>query len=209
MSGRLRRTSLTVALGTLGVVTVAMGSTHRISMVPVGSIASGSEPLKVRLDSGKSAVTPLVVEGIMPGDEYAKRFRIDGPEGLAFTLSLRTTNIVDHENACSPSEQLVDPSCGSADDGELSASTMLAVLATIVPQGAVCDSPAAPPTRLVGRTLEELDVEVPAQNLVVGSHQDACVEVRLALPIGSGDETQGDSTTYDLVWRAEGLHKVT
>src|SRR5687768_14161940 len=80
-----------------------------VLMLPSGESASIG-PLKLSMGDGSTVVTPLSAAGIMPGDQVGRRYRLDGPEGLPFSLTVQTSNVRDADNGCGPSEALVDAS---------------------------------------------------------------------------------------------------
>jgi hypothetical protein len=188
-------TAMTVA-GSLLAVGLVQAPPSQAMMVPTGSASSVRGPLELSLEDGRSAATPLAATGLMPGDEVAQRYRLDGPEGLPFTLTVGTSNVRDDDNGCTAPEALVDRSCSTSSGGELSSRAQLSVFVTLVLQDEACVFTQAV-ALVAGERVRDLDGRSSA-GMTVPRHQDACLDVRLALPAGTGNETQSDEVTFDL-----------
>ena len=161
--------------------------------------------LSIQVPDGSAITTPLSVHGMYPGVTVTQQVRVQGAQDKSYALALGGSNLQDYENGCMHSEALVDTSCGAdAHQGELSSELVLSVRATSIDASLSCTAYGST-SQSLGTLKTFTTASAPAQiaGLVVPKNGAACVELSATLPPAAGNETQSDSSTFDLTWYAQ------
>ena len=161
--------------------------------------AEGSGIVSVNTGSGWTTdpADPLFdFSRIVPGWTAAKTLGIRNDSDSSAALTFKATNVVDNENGCNRPESRVDTTCTGDNAGELGAEIILSVYGDADNDG-VSDS--APSWTGSIRDLEQAGAFGELRAGATRSYKFvAC------LPSESGDETQTDSVSFDLVVGLDG-----
>jgi hypothetical protein len=134
--------------------------------------------------------------GIEPGWSSRAVVSVRNDSGHPASLSVAAAEIVDDENGCTAEESLVDTTCSGTNAGELGRRMTVTVLSA-------AEGTSTPAATVFSGSVDDLaTAKTLATDEPAGSVSSYTIVV--ALPRGTGNETQSDRVSFDLQLRLTG-----
>lgn len=178
---------------------LAVGATALTLLMPATAHADSGQ-ISINEGQGWSSApsSPLLTVGeIVPGWHMSKTVLVRNDSGANASLALRSTDIVEFENGCSPDEAAVDSTCGP-NQGELGHALRFSVFAH------AGSSPASDATPIWTGTLYDLAAQPLLLTNAFAAGATWTVDVAAELPLRSGNETQTDQVGFNVNFDIEG-----
>jgi len=174
---------------------LAAASASLLGLVSPAVAAASPNHFSINTGKGWSAqpTGPLFdFVGLGPGWTSTSALAVRNDSDEASALTFRASDIVDDENGCNRPESLVDMTCSGNDAGELGREMVF----TVYSQG----NPQVPMWR---GNLYDLTAGAKLDSSVAPNQIDS-FSIVAELPYSSGNETQTDSVSFDLVVGLDG-----
>ena len=192
---RVMRAAL--ALG--GALAFALPAANASATAPAAPAAPNTGQLSVNTGSGwtHDPTDPLFdITRIAPGWTETKTFDVRNDSPASAAISLHSANVDDEENGCNHPESFIDTTCSGPNAGELGGEIILSLYAGSGSGGTFDATPS-----WTG-SIRALQLATGLGPLAAGATR--AYKIVAELPYSSGNETQTDSVSFDLVVGLDG-----